>query len=244
MKAFAASLAIQFRLDVRDRGTLLTYYLVPLLFYFVMGAVLSAINPVIRETLAASMSIFAVTMGAVLGMPVPLVKMRETGVLRSYRVSGIPRWSVLLAQAVSTGLHLMLVALVIFVTAPLLYGAVWPDAPFVWMAVLLALLFASLSLGLPIGVLARSQAIAMMLSQAVFLPTMMFSGIMFPTDILPQPLQVAGRILPATWLMMAFQQGAYKLAAPVPLWLCLLAGIGIGLAALAVIAWRSRHQAV
>ena len=84
---------------------------------------------------------------------------------------------------------------------------------------------------------------ARMLSQAVFLPTMMFSGIMFPTEMLPQPLQVAGRILPATWLMMAFQQGAYKLAAPVPLWLCLLAGIGIGLAALAVIAWRSRKTA-
>jgi len=137
----------------------------------------------------------------------------------------------------------MLVALVIFVTAPLLYGAVWPDAPFVWLVVLLALLFASLSLGLLIGVLARSQAIAMMLSQAVFLPTMMFSGIMFPTDILPQPLQVAGRILPATWLMMAFQQGAYKLATPVPLGLSLPAGIGIGLAALAVIAWRSRKTA-
>ncbi|MCK9252303.1 MAG: ABC transporter permease [Clostridiales bacterium] len=244
MKAFAASLAIQFRLDVRDRGTLLTYYLVPLLFYFVMGAVFSAINPVIRETLTASMGIFAVTMGTVLGMPVPLVKMRETGILRSYRVSGIPRWSVYLAQSVSTGLHLLIVALVIFVTAPLLYGAVWPDAPFVWMVVLLALLFASLSLGLLIGVLARSQAVAMMLSQAVFLPTMMFSGIMFPTEMLPQPLQAAGRILPATWLMMAFQQGAYKLAAPVPLWLCLLAGIGIGLAALAAAAWRSRHQAV
>jgi len=64
------------------------------------------------------MTIFAVTMGAVLGMPAPIVRMRESGVLRGLKVSGVPSWSIFLMQAVSTGKHLTFVALVIFITAP------------------------------------------------------------------------------------------------------------------------------
>lgn len=92
MKASFQHLWVQFKMDIRERGTLMTYYLVPLVFYFVMGAVFSSINPLARQTLAATMAIFAVTMGAVLGIPAPLVKMRESGVLRAYRVCGIPGW--------------------------------------------------------------------------------------------------------------------------------------------------------
>ena len=37
MKAFVAYLGIQFRMDFRNKGTLLTYYFTPLVFFFVMG---------------------------------------------------------------------------------------------------------------------------------------------------------------------------------------------------------------
>ncbi len=33
MKAFFKYLGIQFRMDLRDKGVLMTYYLVPLLFF-------------------------------------------------------------------------------------------------------------------------------------------------------------------------------------------------------------------
>ena len=69
MKAFLNHLRIQFRMDLREKGILLVFYITPLLFYAVMGAVFSSINPATRQTLAASMAIFAVTMGAVLGIP-------------------------------------------------------------------------------------------------------------------------------------------------------------------------------
>lgn len=38
-----------------------------------------------------------------------------------------------------------------------------------------------------------------MATQLVFLPSIMLSGIMFPVAMLPNVLQVIGRILPATW---------------------------------------------
>ena len=76
MKAFLNYLWIQFKMDLRDRGTLLNFYLVPLVFFFVMGAVFSSVTPLMKTTLAATMTIFAITMGAVMGTPSPLVKMR------------------------------------------------------------------------------------------------------------------------------------------------------------------------
>ncbi|MDW7657271.1 MAG: ABC transporter permease [Bacillota bacterium] len=240
MKQIMTQIWIQLKIDIRDRATLLVYYLVPLLFYFIMGAVFSSINPQITETLGASMAIFAITMGAVLGMPAPIVKLRETGALRSYRVAGIPGWSVLLAQSVSAGLHLLVVSIIIFFTAPLFYGAAWPLQPAVWFAVLLVLLLTSLSLGLLIGVAARSQSVAMMLSQAIFLPTVMFGGIMFPSDMLPPALRMAGRILPATWLMQAFSSGAYRLDTDTGTLPALMISLGIGLIAFGLAVFRQR----
>ena len=86
IKAFPIHLWIQFKMDIRERGTLLTYYLLPLIFYFIVGSVFVSINPGSKQTLVFSMTIFAVTMGAVIGMPVPVVRMRESEVLRAYRV--------------------------------------------------------------------------------------------------------------------------------------------------------------
>ena len=90
MKAFITHLGIQLRLDFRNKGTLLVYYIIPLVFYLVMGAVFSSIMPDNKETLGAAMSIFGITMGAVLGLPPALVEMRQSGTLRAYRVNGVP----------------------------------------------------------------------------------------------------------------------------------------------------------
>jgi ABC-2 type transport system permease protein len=58
----------------------------------------------------------------------------------------------------------------------------------------------SLSLGLLISSITSSQQIAMMISLVgMFLPTLMFSGFMFPIESMPVPLQVISNIVPAKW---------------------------------------------
>lgn len=241
MKAFFKHLWVQFKMDIRERGTLMTYYLVPLVFYFVMGAVFSSINPLARQTLAATMVIFAVTMGAVLGIPAPIVKMRESGVLRAYLVCGIPGGAILFIQSVSAFMHLLLVSTIIFVTAPLFFGASYPSSFPAYFLSLFFLLFASIALGLLIGVSARSQSIATMFSQAVFLPSLMLGGIMFPASMLPGPLRMLGRFLPATYSMQSFSGFAFRLPTDIEATLSLLitAGIGVVAAGLAVVRFRT-----
>lgn len=212
MKAFFKYLLVQFKMDVRERGTLMTYYVVPLVFYFVMGAVFSSINPTTRDTLTGSMTIFAITMGAVLGLPTPIVKIREAGVLRAYRVNGIPNGAVLLVQGVSAFMHLLLVSIIIFLSAPLFYSAGLPSNYGAYLIILVVLIFTSIALGLLIGVISHSQAIATMLSQAVFLPSLLLSGIMFPASMLPGFFSRVGGIFPATHAMRSFSGLAFNVS--------------------------------
>jgi ABC-2 type transport system permease protein len=238
MKAFFQYLLVQFKMDIRERGTLLTYYAVPLVFYFIMGAVFSSINPTTRDTLAASMTIFAVTMGAVLGLPAPIVKIKETGVLRAYRVNGIPNGAVLLVQAVSAFMHLLLVSLIIFLSAPLLYSAGLPGNYGAYAIILVVLIFTSIGWGLLIGVISRSQAMATMLSQAVFLPSLMLSGIMFPASMLPGFLNKVGVVFPATHAMRSFSGLAFNVAQDYSGELALGILAFIGIVALCIAIWR------
>lgn len=246
MNAFFKHLWIQFKMDIRERGTLMTYYLVPLVFYFVMGAVFSSINPLAKDSLAATMSIFAITMGAVLGMPAPIVKMREIGVLRAYQIYGIPGWAMLFIQSVSAFLHLLVVSIIIFITAPLFFGASLPQSSSAYFLTLFILLFTSIALGLLIGISVRSQSVAMMLSQAIFLPTMMFSGIMFPASMLPEGLRVIGYLLPATYIMQSFSGFAYNIPTDIDATLSLLitAGIGVVATSLTVVRFRAVRKSL
>jgi ABC-2 type transport system permease protein len=58
----------------------------------------------------------------------------------------------------------------------------------------------SLSLGLLISTITQSQQTAMLVSlMGMLLPTMLFSGFMFPIENMPVALQVISNIVPAKW---------------------------------------------
>ena len=239
MKAFITHLGIQLRLDFRNRGTLLVYYIIPLVFYIVMGAVFSSIMPDTKETLGAAMSIFGITMGAVLGLPPTLVEMRQSGTLRAYRVSGVPGWAVLLAKSLSACLNLIAVSAIIAVTAPLLFGAGVPGHIGAYCVTVFLLVVASIAVGILIGVLAKNQSSATILSQAVFLPSLLLSGIMFPASMLPDPLEWLGKVFPASHAMgslssWAFGPGPFPAAANGVI-------LGIGIVGAAIALWRFKR---
>lgn len=58
----------------------------------------------------------------------------------------------------------------------------------------------ALALGLLISSISGSQQVAMLISlMGLFLPTIMFSGFMFPVENMPVPLQVISNLVPAKW---------------------------------------------
>jgi len=241
MNAFFKYLWIQLKMDLRDRGTLMNFYLVPLVFFFVMGSVFSTINPLMKTTLAASMTIFAVTMGAVMGAPTPIVKMRESGTLRAFKVNGIPGSAVLSVQAISAFIHLFLVSVIIYVVSPLFFHSEMPKVPWLYFVILAVFLFASIGVGLLIGVTAHGQSFATMFSMAIFLPTVLLSGIMFPATMLPKSVMWLGRVLPATYALQSFFGLAYQTKSDIDATLSLVIIAAIGVLLFIAAAWQVNH---
>ncbi|MDR2146476.1 MAG: ABC transporter permease [Tannerella sp.] len=62
------------------------------------------------------------------------------------------------------------------------------------------LIFTALALGIFISTTAQSQQSAMLISlMGMLLPTLLFTGFMFPIENMPVPLQVVSHIVPARW---------------------------------------------
>ena len=199
MSAFLYGIGLQFRMDARNRGILLTYYVVPLVFYAFMGGIFTSIDPAAKETLIQSMTIFGVTMGAYLGTPIPLTELYGSELRKAYRVGGIPLWTAALNNFLSGFLHLFAMSLILFLTAPLLFQAACPAGLPAYFLALALFLAVSLAVGTVLGLFAKSAAKLTMVSQFLFLPSIMLSGIMFPASMLPKPLALLGQLFPATW---------------------------------------------
>lgn len=231
MKAFLYGVALQWKLSLRNREVLIVYYLVPLVFFLFMGGVLTSIMPGANETLIASMTVFGVTMGGVLGMPAPLVAMYSTDMKKAYQVGGVPLWTAAASSVLSGFAHLFVMSLVIFFAAPVLFDAAVPQNLPAYFIALALLILASLCTGLVFGLVVKSAAKLSMVTQIIFLPSVLLSGIMFPASMLPAVLRGAGKLLFASWSFEA-------MCSPVVDAKLLLPLAGLILLPLAISAWR------
>ncbi|MBH1939776.1 ABC transporter permease [Mobilitalea sibirica] len=199
MGAFIYGVALQWKLDLRNKGVLITYYLVPLLFFAFIGTIFTSINPEAKETLIQSMTIFAITMGAFLGSPIPLVELYSSEIKKAYKVGKIPLWTGIVNNLISAFVHLFLTSIIIFLVAPIAFDATRPDNILFYFVSLAIFLIVCLSVGTVLGLYIKSTSKLTMFSQILFLPSLMLSGIMFPVELLPKGLQTAGFLFPATW---------------------------------------------
>ena len=92
MSALIYGIRLQFRMDIRSRTLLVTCYLVPLLFFAVMGGIFTSLMPEAKDTLIASMTVMGVSMGALIGVPPSLLEIYGTDIRKMYRVGEAPRF--------------------------------------------------------------------------------------------------------------------------------------------------------
>jgi ABC-2 type transport system permease protein len=121
-----------------------------------------------------------------------------------------------------------------------------PENFMAYFITLAMFLFGSISIGLLLGVTAKSQAAATMLSQIVFLPSLLLSGIMFPSSMLPAPLMWLGRVLPATHAMNSFAGWAFSQPVDVSpaVSLAVIGGIGVVVLAVAIGRFNSLRKTI
>lgn len=211
MSALFYGISLQCRLDIRSKTLLVTCYLVPLLFFALMGGIFTSINPVMKDTLIQAMTVMGVSMGALIGMPPSLVEIYGSDVKKAYKVNGVPLYFSLISVFISTFFHLMVMSVIIFLTAPVAFDAVLPSNILLYFISLAIFTAVSLSVGCVLGLAVKRQSKLTMLSQIVFLPSIMLSGIMFPVNLLPAALELIGKILPAAWGYLLMLDGGLRL---------------------------------
>ena len=198
MNGFLYGITLQWKMDIRSKSLLVTCYIVPLIFFLLMGGIFTSVMPEMRSTLIQSMIVMNVSMGAFIGLPPSLIETYGSDVKKIYKANGVPLYSGLLTMFLSAFVHLMISCVIILLLAPILFEAALPvQLPFFFLALAIYIIV-SLSIGSVLGLTVKNQAKLTMTAQLVFLPSIMLSGIMFPVDLLPGFLEATGRIFPAS----------------------------------------------
>ena len=199
MNRFLYSLALQWKLDIRSKTFLVTCYIVPLIFFLLMGSIFTSVMPEMKNTLIQSMIVMSVSMGALLGLPPSLIETYESDIKKIYKTNGVPIYLGLFTMFLSAFIHLMITCILIVLLAPILFEANLPTELSLFFLALTIYILVSLSIGSILGLIVKNQAKLTMIAQLIFLPSIMLSGIMFPINLLPDFLEVIGRVFPAYW---------------------------------------------
>lgn len=199
MSGFLYSVVLQWKLDIRSKSLLVTFYIVPLIFFLLMGGIFTSVMPEMSSTLIQSMIVMSVSMGAFIGLPPSLVETYGSDVKKVYKANGVPIYLGLITMFLSAFVHLLITSVVILLLAPILFKATLPAQLPPFFLALAIFIIVSLSIGSVLGLAVKNQAKLTMIAQLVFLPSIMLSGIMFPIDLLPTGLIMIGHAFPAFW---------------------------------------------
>lgn len=90
MSGFLYGAALQWKLDIRSKSLLVTCYIVPLIFFLLMGGIFTSVMPKMRDTLIQSMIVMSVSMGAFIGLPPSLMETYGSDVKKVYKANGVP----------------------------------------------------------------------------------------------------------------------------------------------------------
>lgn len=206
---------------------LITCYIVPLLFFAVMGGIFTSVMPDSKDTLIQSMTVFGVTMGALIGLPPSLVEIYGSNIKKVYKANGVPICLGLVLTNISTFIHLLIMGTILYITAPLAFDAKIPSHSGIYFISLITFTAVSLSVASILGLAVVDQAKISMFSMIIFLPSIMLSGIMFPAELLPEAFRVTGKLFPAWWGYRMMLENRFEIKNILPLVLIFLFAIVI-----------------
>ncbi|NLG20065.1 MAG: ABC transporter permease [Actinomycetales bacterium] len=200
----AALTGLEARLLVREWAPMLFAFVFPPMMMLVLAGVFANDGGAAYGGADATDYYIAAYLGvplaalALMGLPTALAGYRERGVLRRFEASGLSLTAVVCAQAlVTAGLIVLAAGLVLAVAAPV-YGLPELHDP-VGVALGFALgTAAMLSLGVVLGLLARTARSAQALGLLVFLPMWLLGGGGPPPSVMTDVMQQIAGALPMT----------------------------------------------
>jgi ABC-2 type transport system permease protein len=171
-----------------------------------------------------------------------LVRERERGTLEQLMVSPLSRWGLMLGKLTPYLCISMLMAVGLIVIMQWVFNVpVAGDLQALLIATLLYV-FTLLSLGLLISTRAQNQMQALQICMIFILPSVFFSGFIFPRETMPWIFYAVGAVLPATYYIELQRAIVLRGASLADFWLNIVILAGMGLAVFSLCALQFKRK--
>jgi ABC-2 type transport system permease protein len=146
---------------------------------------------------------FILAITAVIATSLSIVKEKERNTMEQIDVSPVSSVELIVGKMVPYAVISMIAAAIVLVAAYFLFGVTIKGSIFLLFCSTLLFVMAALSIGLFVSTVADSQQVAFQLAALLsMLPTMIFSGFMFPIRSMPWWLQVVSNVTPAKFYLI------------------------------------------
>jgi ABC-2 type transport system permease protein len=196
---------VRMRLALRNRAFIFFSLIFPLIFLFLLVALLARRN--VAAVPYALASVLALTvMGSFWGLSIQLVTFREQGILRRFRVAPVSAGAMLASSIASNYiLTLPTVAIEFALARRIFHMSQWGNLGGVFFLVTLGII-AFAALGLIIASVTNSTQETQVINQILWSAFLFLSGATIPLPMLPLWLQHFALFLPATYLVTGLER--------------------------------------
>ncbi len=180
--------------------------------------------------------------GTTFATAMAVVREREKGTLEQLLVSPLSRWGLMLGKLVPYLCIGMTMAVILFAIMRFLFHVPIAGNVLALLFATFVYVFALLSLGLLVATKAENQMQALQMSMTFMLPSVFFSGFVFPRETMPWIFYALGDLLPATFYISLMRALVLRGAHFFEYWpsLVILIIMSIGLFVLCALRFRKK----
>ncbi|MDQ6656305.1 MAG: ABC transporter permease, partial [Verrucomicrobiota bacterium] len=139
--------------------------------------------------------------GTTFATAMAVVRERERGTLEQLLVSPLSSWGLMLGKLIPYLCLGMTMALLLFAIMRFVFAVPINGSILAMIAATFVYVFALLSLGLLVATKAENQMQALQMSMAFILPSVFFSGFIFPRETMPALFYGIGAVMPTTYFI-------------------------------------------
>ncbi|MDQ6764734.1 MAG: ABC transporter permease [Verrucomicrobiota bacterium] len=139
--------------------------------------------------------------GTTFATAMAVVRERERGTLEQLLVSPLSSWGLMLGKLIPYWCLGMTMAILLFAIMRFVFAVPIAGSVVAMMTATVLYVFALLSLGLLVATKAENQMQALQMSMAFILPSVFFSGFIFPRETMPALFYGIGAIMPTTYFI-------------------------------------------
>lgn len=203
MRGLLPYLDLTLRLHFRQKLALFYSFLFPLIFLGAFRALYRWETVPLARHVGELLTVVVLS-GACLGLPVILVSERERGVWRRYRLAPVAT-STLITGMIVARFALLVASALLLLALAVAVGMPFPDHPWQLAVGFTLVAFTFSGLGLLLAMVANSVPAAQALGQCVFLPMLVFGGVVVQVASLPAWAQQLSTFLPGGYAVDLLQ---------------------------------------